>query len=111
MNPTPRNYTAQFERITNLCDDPENGLTDEVRHLAVKTLQFFNKLNILPSLINPIEDESLLFEFFSEEDYYLIEFYTDGAVIILTRHPNERPRIYETTAARYEDIFDRYFAI
>ena len=75
------------DRIIELCRNSgdEYAPNQTAQDLAIHTLELLKINKILPSLINSTDDSSLIFEFFVEDKFYLIEFYNSGEIIYLRR--------------------------
>lgn len=96
-------YMSAKTRIIELCKNsydeyPPNQMAQD---LALKTLELLKNNKILPSLINSTDDSSLIFEFFVNDKFYLIEFYNSGEIIYLRRIEGQPKFVIETTI---EDI-------
>ena len=80
-------YEAAKNRIIQLCknSDDEYAPNQAAQGLALHTLSLFKNCKVVPSLINSTDDESLIFEFFVDDKFYLIEFYNSGEIIYLRR--------------------------
>ena len=87
-------YGKAEKRIIELClnQEDEYSLNENVRKMALAALNLLWRSEVAPSLINPSGDESLLFEFFVEEDFYLIEFYNSGEIVYL-RKTTGQPKV------------------
>ncbi len=53
--------------------------------LALAALRACNVERVLPTVINPTGDESILLEFFIGEDVYSIDIYNTGEIVFLTK--------------------------
>ena len=90
-------YSKAKNRINDLCSNQEytEALSREVRQSALDTLRSLKQENILPTLINPTGDNSLLFEFFINNDVYAIDFYNSGEIVYLRRRQGHNPSVTE----------------
>jgi len=60
-----------------------------------------------PSLINPIEEDGLILEWFLGKEYFLLEFYNNGEIIFLERRQNRKKRIYEYNSENITKLRNR----
>lgn len=83
FSPIEEKYKKAIKRINELCQNPIdlNAPNEVARLLALNTLELLKNNNVLPSLINSSHDESLVFEFFVNQDTYSIDFCNSGEVI------------------------------
>lgn len=87
ISPFEEKYEKAKSRIVRLCSNQieTDAPNQNVQRLALQTLKLFKKSGVLPTLINSTGDESLLFEFFINEDSYSIDFYNSGEIVYLRR--------------------------
>ncbi len=106
ISPLEEGYKKAKERIEELCQNTNdtNAANEVVRQLALNTLELLKKDDVVPSLINSTNDESLIFEFFVKEDFYLIEFYNSGELIYLRRIKNQPKFTTEINAGQLKEI-------
>jgi hypothetical protein len=80
-------YKSAKTRILELCQNSndEYAPNQTAQDLALHTLELLKTNKFLPSLINSTDDSSLIFEFFADDKFYLIEFYNSGEIIYLRR--------------------------
>lgn len=87
------------KRIERLCQnsDDADAPNQIAEDLAIRVLELCKETDFFPSIINASGDESLLFEFFTNENYYLIEIYNSGELIYLPRLNGESMPASEIT--------------
>jgi hypothetical protein len=80
-------YESAKNRVIELCQNSndEYAPNQTAQDLALHTLELLKTNKFLPSLINSTDDSSLIFEFFADDKFYLIEFYNSGEIIYLRR--------------------------
>ena len=83
----PRNWNS-FDR------DPPSELAIKY---AITALH--NNFEVLPDRIDPSNDESIIFTYYRNNWYYLIEFYNDGEIVFLKRKGSEHSHVEDTTLA------------
>lgn len=76
-----------FQIISNpsMLESPSDLAID----LALKTLGLYTELDITPE-VNPSLDGGVIFEFFKNESYYLLEIFNDGDIVFLERRGSTR---------------------
>lgn len=92
-------YKSAKNRIIELCQNSsdEYAPNQKTQKLALHTLELLKNNKILPSLINSTDDSSLIFEFFIDDRFYLIEFYNSGEIVYLRRIEGQPKFVIETT--------------
>jgi len=88
----PRNWNS-FDR------DPPSELA---RSNAIKALH--NIFEALPDRIDPSNDESIIFTYYRDDWYYLIEFYNDGEIAFLKRKGSEPSHVEDVTLADLDRV-------
>ena len=106
ISPFEEKYEKAKSRIVRLCSTQieVNAPNQIARQLALDTLTLLKENGVFPSLINSTGDESLIFEFFVKEDFYLIEFYNSGELIFLRRVKNQPKFTTEINAGQLKEI-------
>lgn len=96
------------ERITQLCNRQNDKYAPNqvVQEIALKTLNLLRKAMIAPSLINPTNDESLLFEFFVNDSSYSIDFYNSGETVFLRRVKGHPVHVIEVDINQLTEVID-----
>jgi hypothetical protein len=91
------NHNKAIARVNNLCQNPTDEYPPNLisQEAALETLNLLRSYNIVPSLINSTDDESLLFEFFSEKISYSIEFHNSGEIYYLRKAKGDVGFIFE----------------
>ncbi len=102
-DPVEQRFIQLKQRINRLCDNSRHELNERVRENSLTFLKILTDNRILPSLINPTGDESLLFEFFLGEKYFSIDFYSSGGIVYLHEEKNSPAHVIEMDI---EDISD-----
>ncbi len=99
-------YEAAKNRIVELCKnaDDEYAPNQTAEKHALYILGLLRNNKVAPSLINSTDDKSLIFEFFVDDKFYLIEFYNSGEVIYLRRIEGQPKLITETNISEIEEI-------
>lgn len=99
-------YEAAKNRIVQLCENSEDEYAPNqiAQRLALYALDLLKNCKVVPSLINSTDEESLIFEFFTEDKYYLIEFYNSGEIIYLRRIEGQPKFVTETTVNGVKEI-------
>lgn len=75
------------QRIENLCENTTDQAAPNrtAMWLSLSALDLLKAEGVFPSIINASGDESLLFEFYIKNDYYLVEFSNAGEIVYLSR--------------------------
>lgn len=99
-------YEAAKSRIIELCRDSDDEYTPNqtAQNVALYTLDLLRDNKVVPSLINSTDDTSLIFEFFVEDKFYLIEFYNSGEIIYLRRIEGQPKFVTEITIDGIKEI-------
>ncbi len=99
-------YEKAKERIIKLCQNQDDASSPNyiARESALETLDLLRNHRILPSLINSTGDESLIFEFFVENNFYLIEFHNSGELIYLRRIVGQPKFVTETNNTQLKEV-------
>lgn len=99
ISPFEEKYEKAKSRIVRLCSNQieANAPNQNVQRLALQTLKLLKKSGVLPTLTNSTGDESLLFEFFINEDSYSIDFYNPGEIVYLRRIQGQITDVAEVT--------------
>ena len=92
-------YESAKNRIVELCQNSndEYAPNQTAQKLSLYTLELLKSNKVLPSLINSTDDSSLIFEFFVENEFYLIEFYNSSEIIYLRRIEGQPKFVTETS--------------
>ena len=101
-----KRYEKAKERIIEISNNQEDVFAPNQTacEMALEALKLLWDYKVLPSLINPSGDESLLFEFFMGNDFYLIEFYNSGEIIYLKRIVGKPKVIKEIDFQNLKDV-------
>jgi hypothetical protein len=75
-------------RIHYLCEEAKFELSKTVLNNSLEAIKVLSDNNIVPSLINPTGDESLLFDFFIADEYFSLNFYSSGEIVYLYQKSN-----------------------
>lgn len=99
-------YEKAKERIIKLCQNQDDAYSPNyvARKNALETLNLLRNHRILPSLINSTGDESLIFEFFVENNFYLIEFHNSGELIYLRRIVGQPKFVTEINNTQLKEV-------
>jgi hypothetical protein len=97
-------YKETKQRIIDLCRAKEFCFDKRIENLAIKTLNLLDKYKILPSLVNPTSDESLLFEMFSNGNSFSLDLYKSGEIVFLKRIKGHNTVVAEIDEAELEEI-------
>jgi hypothetical protein len=85
-NPISEWVVRAKRRIHYLCEEPKFELNDTVLKNSLEAIRILSENDIVPSLINPTGDESLLFDFFIGNKYFSLDFYSSGEIVYLYRN-------------------------
>lgn len=91
-------------RINELCAD--QNFNEEVKNLALQTLNLCLQARIMPSLINST-GESLLFEFFKGKKSFSLDFYNSGEIVYLRRSEGEQTFVAEIKSSQIKEVVSR----
>lgn len=99
-------FKSAKTRIIELCQNSneEYPPNQTAQDLALHTLEVLKVNKVLPSLINSTDDNSLIFEFFINDKFYLIEFYNSGEIVYLRRIEGQPKFVIETTIEEIKKI-------
>lgn len=104
ISPFEKEYKKAKERIEELCNvDSPDAPNQIARELALEALKLLWTYKITPSLINPSGDESLFFEFFVKDDYYLFKFCNSGEIVYLKRIVGQPKIVKEINTQQLEE--------
>ena len=69
----------------NIAKSKGVSLPEETSSLPDKTIEFLDDLGIVPDFINSSQEDSLIIEFTAGGNYHLVEFFSDGEIVLLIK--------------------------
>lgn len=99
-------FEQAMRRLDFLCRDTtdESLPNSYCRTVGTAILKLCRQHGILPTLINPTGDESLLFEFFLRNNVYSIDVYNTGEIVFISRIDGVTGNAQEFEPGQLSDI-------